>query len=79
MITVTEKDGAVIITIESPSSSEMQLIEKAKNIQMVSVWERAANTAKKRWGVPVKKNNISPWKQNPKRKKLKRLKYLFRR
>lgn len=64
MITVAEKDEAVIITIEKPSSTEQELINKAKNMQMVSAWERTANTAKKRWGTPVEKqDNISQWKQ----------------
>lgn len=30
MLTITEKDGATIITIENPSASEQDIIKKAK-------------------------------------------------
>lgn len=38
MLTITEKDGATIITIENPSASEQDIIKKAKNAQRVSAW-----------------------------------------
>lgn len=33
MISILEKDGAVIITIENPTSQEKDLIAKAKNLK----------------------------------------------
>ena len=36
MIHILEKDGAVIITIENPSSQEKELIQKAKKLTTTS-------------------------------------------
>lgn len=49
MLTITEKDGATIITIENPSASEQDIIKKAKNAQRVSAWvmERARHSLQK--------------------------------
>lgn len=45
MLTITEKDGATIITIENPSASEQDIIKKAKNAQRVSAWVNGASKA----------------------------------
>lgn len=45
MITITEKDGACIIMIETPNSAEKELIKKAKEVESSarkasSVWSK---------------------------------------
>lgn len=37
MITITEKDGACIIVIETPNSAEKELIKKAKEVKSSAI------------------------------------------
>lgn len=74
MLTITEKDGATIITIENPSASEQDIIKKAKNAQRVSAWVNGASKAQpsttsapaaekpSSWGKPKQTNAVSGWK-----------------
>lgn len=77
MLTITEKDGATIITIENPSPSEQDIIKKAKNAQRVSAWVNGASKAQPAkastpstpvaekpsgWGKPKQTNAVSGWK-----------------
>lgn len=51
MVTISEKDGATIIVIENPTSSEQQIIEKAKAAQNVlsdDVWAKFACNKKQK-------------------------------